>query len=115
MVARLWKGAVRQHDGDAYAEYAPVLVRRSSRADVPSLERLAALRGTTKVHDGVYLVAEVRNELVAAVALAGRAPTLQDPELSDDDLLELLQRWARNLRRNSARTGARRSLARSVR
>jgi hypothetical protein len=85
---------------------APVLIRRSTWADIPALKRLPALRGTTKLRDSAYFVAEVRNELVAAVPLSGRAPTLHNPELSNRDLLELLQRWARNVRRREAKRAA---------
>jgi hypothetical protein len=87
---------------------APVLSRRSTWADIPALKRLPALRGTTKLREASTFVAEVRNELVAAVPLAGRAPTLHNPELSTPDLVELLQRWARNVRRREAKRAAQR-------
>jgi hypothetical protein len=51
---------------------------------------------------GVYLVAEVGGEIVAAVPLDARTAMLHDPSHPTADIRELLRRWARSLRREAS-------------
>jgi len=67
-----------------------ILMRHSVASDHAALERLAALE-TRRLPDGVFLVAEVDGEIVAATPLDVDAETLSDPFRRTAHVRELLE------------------------
>ena len=66
-----------------------ITIRRSDRDDTPALRRLAALDSQHAPH-GPMLLAEIRGELQAAVALDG-SQAIADPWRRTTDVLALLK------------------------
>lgn len=86
---------------DATKLAAPILLRRSSIIDLPALRRLAAL-DSRPLPRGVFLVAEVEGEIIAAVPLEHDQPALGDPFRPTEDVRRMLDIQARSLRRMPA-------------
>ena len=82
--------AYRAEPGDA------IVMRRSVSSDHAALERLAALE-SRRLPDGVFLVAEVDGEVVAATPLDVDAETLSDPFRRTAHIRELLELQAAQL------------------
>jgi hypothetical protein len=80
-----------------------VFVRRSSVADVTDLARLAEAGGRTRQPRGVYLIAEIGGQIVAAVSLERAEAALRHPADETSDVEDLLRRWALKLRREARR------------
>jgi hypothetical protein len=74
----------------------PVTIRRATAADRVALERLAAL-DSAPAPVGDVLIAEIADEAVAAIELAGGA-TIADPFRPTAELVELLGMRAATLR-----------------
>ena len=77
---------------------APVLIRRSTLADAAALARLTS-SSSEATPCAVFLVAEVRGELVAAAPIEGEGGVLYDPDRASEDIRDLLTRWSEKLRR----------------
>jgi hypothetical protein len=82
--------------------WSPILIRRSEVIDKPALRQLAAL-DSRRLSEGVFLVAEIDGELVAAAPIESDEPALGDPFRETADLRQLLELQARSIR---ARGGA---------
>jgi hypothetical protein len=78
----------------------PILLRYSRDDDRAALERLAAL-DSRRLPDGVFLVAEVDGELVAAAALEGEDEPLSDPFRPAAAVRELLALRRGQIRRSA--------------
>ncbi|MGH2851798.1 MAG: hypothetical protein ACRDLP_14420 [Solirubrobacteraceae bacterium] len=91
----------------------PVTLRRAWPGDAPALERLAQLDSSTRPA-GRVLVAEVDGELHAAISLDDGA-VVANPFRRTATLVELLRARARQLEAPSARRGAHRIAARTLR
>jgi hypothetical protein len=77
-----------------------ILIRRSRENDTTSLRRLAELDSRT-LPAGSFLLAEVADDLVAAVPLDTRAEPISNPFQPTADIVELLRLHARQLRRST--------------
>jgi hypothetical protein len=94
----------RKQESDSSDWSARLTVRRFANSDIEAIRRLAELDGKPTPIGGV-LVAEVAEELVAAVPVDG-GEALADPFKPTADIVALLRLRARQLRESS---GARRS------
>ena len=77
-----------------------VTIRRASTGDAAMLAELAAM-SERRIPTGVILVAEVEDELVAAVPLDG-GPALSDISRPTADVIQLLELRSNQLRRARA-------------
>ena len=77
-----------------------ILIRRSSTADVVALRRLAELDSRV-IAAGSFLIAEVDDDLVAAMPLDGHEEPFADPFKPTADIVELLRIHVRQLRRGT--------------
>jgi len=75
----------------------PITIRFIHRNERRALDRLAELEGRD-VPDAPFVVAEVDEQIVAAVATEGDAATLADPFLQTAQIVSLLEIQARGLR-----------------
>ena len=82
-----------------------VTIRRSEAADAAAIERLAAL-DSASAPPGEMLLAEVGDELWAAVGLDGTA-AIADPFRPSGDLVELLNFRVERIRRELAKPARR--------
>jgi hypothetical protein len=78
-----------------------IMVRRSELYDMPALRRLAELEGRL-LQAGSFLLAEIGDELVAAVPLDTDEEPMADPFRPTGDVRELLRTNARRIRSNKA-------------
>src|SRR5262249_14073619 len=74
-----------------------IVMRRNVPSDDAALQRLAALE-SRRLPDGVFLVAEVDGEVVAATPLAVDTETLSDPFRRTAHIRQLLELQAAQLR-----------------
>ena len=74
-----------------------ITIRFIHRNERRALDRLAELEGRD-VPDAPFVVAEVDEQIVAAVATEGDAATLADPFLQTAQIVSLLEIQARGLR-----------------
>src|SRR5262245_17696285 len=81
-----------------------ILMRQSEPSDGAALERLAALE-TRRLPDGVFLLAEVDGEVVAATPLDVDAETLSDPFRRTAHIRELLELQAAQVGRQRESVG----------
>jgi hypothetical protein len=79
---------------------APVLIRRSTLSDTPTLARLAYSSGKISPR-GLFLVAEIHGAIVAAAPLDTTGEPLHDPARATADIRVLLARWAARLPREA--------------
>jgi hypothetical protein len=76
---------------------AALTIRVATAVDAPALHRLAAL-DSTRYDGGDALVAEVGDEIWAAVSLTGTGALMADPFRPSSELLAMLVERARQLR-----------------
>ena len=98
MTVHLWFLGRRATAQDRAQPADSILMRRSEPSDGAALERLAALE-TRRLPDGVFLVAEVDGEVVAATPLDADAETLSDPFRHTAHIRELLELQPAQVRR----------------
>jgi hypothetical protein len=79
------------------SSWSPIHIRRSRIIDKPALRRLAAL-DSRRLPEGVFLVADVAGEIIAAAPLESDEPALGDPFRRTEDVRRLLELQARALR-----------------
>ena len=82
-----------------------ILIRQSQWHDATALRRLADL-DSRSLPSGAFLLAEVSDELVAAVPLDGNDESISDPFKPTADIVELLELHACQLRRKSREVAA---------
>jgi len=75
----------------------PVLIRRSASGDRAALEQLAAL-DSRPLPAGAFLLAEVRDELVAAASLTADDEPMADPFRRTAEIRDWLRQQAAALR-----------------
>jgi len=85
----------------ARREVARVTVRVAEVADLPALERIAAL-DSARVPDGTLVVAEVSDSIQAALSVQG-GHSIANPFVPTADLLKLLEMRAAQLREDDGR------------
>jgi hypothetical protein len=86
--------------GDAamsYEDESPITIRFLRRHERRALNRLAVLEGR-EVPDATFVIAEVDEQIVAAVAAEGEPATLADPFQPTGQIVSLLEAQARQLR-----------------
>ena len=88
----------------------PVLVRRATNADLSRVRTLALL-DSHRIDDGPYLVAEIADEMLAAMSLTS-GDVVADPFRRTRDAIELLRMRAAQIaeRERLAAGGSRRKL-----
>jgi hypothetical protein len=79
-------------------EHSPILIRRSTVCDIPALRRLADLDSRV-LPEGVFLLAEVGGELVAAAPIDDDTEPLGDPFRPTAEIRMFLAGQAAALRR----------------
>lgn len=77
--------------------WSPIVIRRSEVIDYPTLRRLAQL-DSRRLPDGMFLVAEIDGELVAAAPIETDEPALGDPFRETADIRRLLELQAASIR-----------------
>jgi hypothetical protein len=87
--------AARRAAGRSFADGLRLVLRRSTAEDEPALARLARLDSAPRPR-GDMLVAEVEDQIVAAVPLDG-GPAIADPFLPTADIVEILRARAERL------------------